>query len=240
MFGLVGLIFIVSLILYSVCKTIVGFSEAQNATFIFGFVGGGCFLASFVFNYFGSNASGSSYLTLPASSLEKWLCGIIITGIIFPSVFLLFYRLMDFSFVALYHNSLDPNNPNYKELYSDVTTFPLTGFVAQKSYFMFLNFTGVMLAGTLYFNKAAFIKVALIVSSLIIGGFVLDHLMAKSIFKSIDKALPFDAVFIAVGKDFGKVDLPPSASNAVHLLFLYILPAIFWIVAYVRLKEKEF
>src|SRR6476619_2584802 len=100
--GVMGLLLILSLILYTVAKRLVGFNAAQNLTFIWGLSGGGFFLASFVFGYFSTNASGSSYLTLPASYFEKWLCGILIAGVLYPIVFLVFYYLIDMGFVALY------------------------------------------------------------------------------------------------------------------------------------------
>src|SRR5579862_6757694 len=49
------------------------FELAQLFSFSVGLIGGGCFLASLVFNFFSDGASSASYLTLPASSLEKWL-----------------------------------------------------------------------------------------------------------------------------------------------------------------------
>ncbi len=89
--GLIGLMLVIIFILYFIFKTVVGFGAAQNIAFIWGLAGGGCFLASFVFGYFSSNANGSSYLTLPASHFEKWLCGVLITVVLYPLVFLLFF-----------------------------------------------------------------------------------------------------------------------------------------------------
>lgn len=240
LFGLIGLTFVVSLLIYAILKDLMGYEEAQHVSFILGLVGGGCFLASYVFNYFSSNASGSSYLTLPASHFEKWLCGVIITGIIFTCLFLVFYRIIDSSFVSLFHKSLDPKDPYYHEMYESVHTFRLDGFLASKVYIMFLNATGAMLIGSLYFNKANFIKVALIVCALYIGGHLLNYFMAKAVFESVDKALPYYCVFIPVGKEFGKVLLPAYASVAVDICLLYVVPAILWLLTYVRLREKEF
>src|SRR5438874_467595 len=72
--GLTGLVLAATFIIYAATKYAMGWMPAQNLTFIWGLVGGGCFLASVVFGYFNNNASGSAYLTLPASALEKWLC----------------------------------------------------------------------------------------------------------------------------------------------------------------------
>ena len=105
MFGFTALTLALVFITYTAFRTISGFELAQNITFILGFSLSSCFMASFVFAYFSSNASGSSYLTLPASSFEKWLCGVLIAGVLFPLIFLLFFRIVDASFVWFYHNN---------------------------------------------------------------------------------------------------------------------------------------
>ncbi len=239
--GLIGLILLIDLLLYMVGTNIkIVWDAVQELTFILGFVGGGCFLAAFVFNYFSSNAGGSSYLTLPASSFEKWLCGVLISGVIFTLIFLVFYRIMDTTFVGIYHKSLDPKGPFYKEMYEHVHVFPYDGFIAITAYRMFVNFTTAMLVGALYFNKAAFIKVALIVCGLFIVGTYLNFYIAKVFFDNVDRALPYYGVFIPVGNDFGKVLLPSYGSKAVDICILYIVPAVLLVTAYVRLREKEF
>lgn len=239
--GLIGLILLIDLLLYVVGTNIkIVWDAVQELTFILGFVGGGCFLSAFVFNYFSSNASGSSYLTLPASSFEKWLCGVLISSVIFALIFLVFYRIMDTTFVGIYHKSLDPKGPFYKEMYDQVHVFPYDGFMAITAYRMFVNFTTAMLVGSLYFNKAAFIKVALIVCGLFIAGTYLNGLIAEAIFDKVDRALPYYAVFIPVGNDRGKILLPAYASKAVDICILYIIPAVLLVTSYVRLREKEF
>ncbi|GEO10553.1 hypothetical protein [Segetibacter aerophilus] len=238
--GLIGLILVITVLFYAILRYMGPWDVAQNGSFLIGFIGGGTFLASFVFTYFTSNASGSSYLTLPASHFEKWLCAVLITGVIFTSIFLLFYRAIDIAFVSIYHKALNPTGPFYKEMYEAINVLPYNGFIAGKAYMMFANFTTAMLVGALYFNKAAFIKVALIVCAIFIAGSYLNYFMAKAVFDNLDKALPYYAVFITVGKEFGKIILPSFASKAVDICILYIIPSVLLITAYVRLREKEF
>lgn len=238
--GLIGLTLVITLLFYAILRYMAPWDVAQNGSFMIGFIGGGTFLASFAFNYFTSNASGSSYLTLPASHFEKWLCAVLFTAVIFTSIFLVFYKVIDTTFVAIYHKTLDPKGPFYKELYESVQTLPYDGFIASKTYMMFVNFTTAMLVGALYFNKAAFIKVALFVCGLFIAGSYLNYFIAKAMFNNIDKALPYYAVFITVGREFGKVLLPSFASKAVDICILYVLPTVLLVTAYVRLREKEF
>jgi hypothetical protein len=128
--GLCALTLAISFLLYAITKGMLGFEEAQNLSFIVGLIGCGTFMASFVFNYFSANASGSSYLTLPASSLEKWICGVLIACLIFPTLFVVFFHFMDHAFVASYRESLDAKGPFYKQLYERLNPFPIFRFVA--------------------------------------------------------------------------------------------------------------
>jgi hypothetical protein len=238
--GLIGLMLAIIFILYFIFKSQLSFSAAQNIAFIWGLAGGGCFLASFVFGYFSSNANGSSYLTLPASHFEKWLCGVLIVGILYPLVFLLFFRMMDAGFVALFHRSLDSGSPLYKEQYNSVYIFSFTGRIAIKVYSTFFFFTGVALIGPLYFNKAAFIKTALVFCAICFAIFGLNWLFADLLFGQIDSAFPYRNVDILVGKEVGSVELPERAFAIVSSALAYCIPVLLWIVAYIRLREKEF
>jgi len=238
--GLTIVFLVCSLFTYAFCKFTAGFNVAQNAAFVFGLIGGGCFLASFVYGNFATNANGSSFLTLPASQFEKWLCGVLITAVLYVAIFLVFFRVMDTTFISIYHNSLDPKGAYYKELYDAVQPFPFNDFIATKSYMMFANFAGAMLIGTLYFNKAAFIKVALILCVLCLGAYVFNLLLANLFFKNVDSAFPYYLVWINFNKDRGKLELPSNILNIVKIMFQYIIPGILWILAYVRLREKEF
>ncbi len=239
-FGFTGLSLALVLILYVIAKSIIGFSGAQNLSFIWGLPLGSCLLASIVFGYFSSNASGASFLTLPASNFEKWLCAILIAGVLYPLIFLLFYRIMDSSFVSLYHHHLDPSAPFYKERYESVYIFNFNGIVAWKVYPTFFLLTGIMLVGTLYFNKTPFIKTAIIVCILIISFVGLNWLMAKMIFGNITDAGSLYYVTIPVGKEEGSIELPDQISKIFSYGLWYIIPGILWLLSFARLREKEF
>ena len=241
MFGFTGLLLALILIIYGIAKIFAGFSTAQNLTFLWGLIGGSYLMASIVFNHFSSNAIGSFFLTLPASHLEKWLCGLLIAGILYPVIFLLFYRLMDASFVSIYHNSLDPAAPFYKERYQSVNTLDFNGIFAWKIYPMFLFSVSAMLAGSLYFNKAGLIKVSLVICGLLIGLYIVNHLFARIIFGGpIVEAWPFHYVMVPVGKSDGSILLPEKMENTAYNIVDYVFPAILFITSFIRLREKEF
>ena len=238
--GLTVLIFLLSFIIFFLVKILSGFEDAQNASFTTGLIGGGCFLASFVYGHFSSNADGSSFLTLPASQFEKWLCGVIITGICYTVLFLLFFRIMDTSFVSIYHNGLDPHNPFYKEQYDAIHVFAFDEFIAKKVFMMFFNFAGIMLVGSLYFNKAGFIKIALITCGICLGAFLLNLLIAQVIFTNVQTAFPYYLVWIWVDKERARLELPENTIRIINIFFQFIIPSLLWALAFLRLREKEF
>lgn len=239
-FGFTGLMFAITAIVYAFVKSQAGFGPAQNSSFIWGLVGGGCFLASFVFNNFSSNAAGSSYLTLPASTLEKWLCAVVIAGVLYPLLFGMFFRGLDAIFVHSFHQSLDPQQPDYAAVYRSVYLFPFDGRVAVKAYQLYWFLAGAMLIGALYFNKMPFITTGVIIVLLLIGGFALNWFIAKAFFGPIENAGPFHHVSILVGKEIGSIDLPGSAARFFEAAVMYALPLLLWPLAFVRLREKEF
>lgn len=235
-----ALVLTVVLILYAAVKTLSGFDMAQRISFFVGLVGGSFFLGSFVFGYFSSNAGGASFLTLPASHFEKWLCGVLIAGVFYPIVFLVFYYCVDIGFVALYHNSLDPASPFYKQQYESVYTFDLNGVIARNVFIMFFIYTGAMLLGALYFNKVAVIKTAIALCIICLLIFGANWLFATLLFGDIEDAAPFHGVDLLVGNDVGSIELPVGVTRICKYAFLYAMPATFWLLSYIRLGEKEF
>ena len=240
LFGLTALSLSIVFITYVLGKMLAGFEDGQNISFMLGLVGGGCFLASFVFSYFTSNAIGSSYITLPASAFEKWLCGVLITGVFYLVLFLLFYRFIDILFVGIYHRNLDANGPLYRQLYDQVQIFPYDGFVANKAILLFVNFSGAMLVGSLYFNKVNFIKVALLICGFWLGAWLLNLLIAQAMIQHVNNAMPYWLVWIDVNKDEGRIELPENIAGVVSIFIQFIIPATLWMLAWLRLKEKEF
>lgn len=240
LFGFTGLIFILVFILYAVIKSFSGIGSAQTISFIWGLSGGGCFLASFVFAYFSSNSKGSSYLTLPASHLEKWLCGMLIACILYPVLFMLFFRMMDAGFVAMFHNSLDPTSPFFKEQYASAYLFAYDDIIAAKVYSLFLLFTSLMLLGSLYFNRINFIKSAITICVICLSCFALNWFIAKTLFGNINDAAPFNHVTIPVGKEEASIQLPATLANLYQYSFFYVIPFLLYGLTYIRLREKEF
>lgn len=238
--GTIGLCITVTFIIYAMTRLLQGIEVAQNAAFEIGLAMGGPIVASIVFGYFSNNATGSSFLTLPASVLEKWLSGILITGVIYFFLFLFAFRMIDLLFVAQYHHNLDPHLPYYKEQYEAVHILSYTELVASGTYMLFFNFSGIVMLGALFFNKAAFIKTALIICCVAVGSFLLNLLVVSLLIKNTQIAFPFSIVWIWVGNQRAPLELPSESAEKIKFIFRFVLPAIFWGLSLLRLKEKEF
>ncbi|MGY4383995.1 hypothetical protein ACVWYN_001021 [Pedobacter sp. UYP24] len=237
--GLLGLSLIITLIIYGSVQQSAGIGKAQVASFLIGFVLGGSFMASTVFNYFNSTASGISFLMLPASNFEKWFCAILIAGVIFPVIYLGVYRLIDIEFVNRYHNSLDPSAYNYKKLYDGVDLFSFDNNIAKMVYMVLVNVAGAMLVGSLYFNKVSFIKVALVLCAILSVLYFLNLLIGSILFDGLETSVPYRSVFLKIGDNRGILNLPEGINQFTKYIAYYILPIILWLTAYIRLSEKE-
>ncbi|WP_316635955.1 hypothetical protein [uncultured Flavobacterium sp.] len=237
--GLLAVTITITLLTYAIVQSMIGIGKAQLSAFILGFLVGGSFMASSVFGYFSSKSNGVSYLLLPASHLEKWLCGIIISGVLFVIIYLGFYRLIDVFFVNSYRNNLDHNAINYQILYNSVEIFSFNNSISRLVFATFFNISGAMLLGSLYFNKVSYIKVSLLICILIIGTYFLNLFFASFFFEHIDLAVPFRNIFLKVDKEIGIIDMPSAPANAASFAIAYLIPAALWVLAYLRLKEKE-
>ncbi|HEY2647557.1 MAG TPA: hypothetical protein VGI38_00105 [Puia sp.] len=236
--GIFLLSFAVALLIYFLLKSIANFEVAQLFSFTIGLIGGGCLLSSVVFGYFSDIASGASYLTLPASLFEKWLCAILIAGVIYTSCFLLYFRGLDTLFVHLYHLSLNNHDPRYREQYNSVFIFNFDGDTGLILIF-FANAMAAMLVGSLYFNRAAFVKVALVVCGIYFFTFLLNYLISSFLFKGIFRAFPFHSISIKNGAEQGILALPLFWSNIYDAVASYGLPSALLIISFIRLTEKE-
>ena len=253
--GIFILDFIIVLLLYTFLRVILGWGPTQNMTFFLGLSFGGCYLSAALFNYFSSNANGSSYLTLPCSALEKWLTAIIIVIVLYTAAFILFYKGMDAAFVSYYHQQLNPKEVNYLNKLESVQPFDLGGHVAKTSFLMYGILVASMLVGSLYFNKLSFVKTGLIICGVCSLFFVLNLGVAQLFFNNVSDAFPFfrvtmnipsaeviseSRVMIRPISDDASVLLPQPYHGIVEATIQYVLAALLCVTAYIRLREKEF
>ncbi len=238
--GFTVLMLSIVFIIYAFFKSMGAIPEGQNASFMFGFAGGGCFLGAIIFGYFNTNAKGAAYLLLPASQFEKWLVSVLITGVFYTLIFLLFYRLMDSFFVDAYHKKLDPKSIYYTELRDEMQILPFDGFVFKTTLMMYLNFTGATMLGALFFNKASFLKVALIFCGLLFFSYFLNIIVAKMMMSGVQNAMPYLWTWIRINDAEGRIEMNTVVLNVWQYCAFILVPFILWVLAFVRLREKEF
>ncbi len=223
-------------LIYFFFQTIGAYPPAQYLSFVVGLIGGGCLLASLVFACFNAEPAGIAYLTVPGSNLEKWLAGLLI-AVAYVLLFLAYYRMLDGFFVDVYHRKLNPLDAQYHVKYAFVGRF---AFMEEKELLaFFLNAFCLMLAGSIHFNKAAFIKTALIIIGIIIAGVMLNTVIARFMLPDVARAVPLVNVVIAHGDTESIISLPARVNRYTGWFVGAVCPAMIILLSYLKLKEKE-
>lgn len=207
--------------------------------FAMGAVFGGIYWVFTGFSYFSNDTEGYSYLMLPASHFEKWLCSILLLGL-FLVFFCLYFRVLDTVYLADFLRKKSGQKDYQKILESAY----VMGFWADKRvdlegcYSAFFNATGVMAVGSLYFNKNAFIKTTLITLVFFVSLTILNMKVATALFNDFVALVP-----LWRSADMHRIDyhvqLPEPINTAYMVGFDYLLPVALWLIALIRLREKE-
>ncbi|MEO5909873.1 MAG: hypothetical protein ABIP95_03250 [Pelobium sp.] len=176
-------------------------------------------------------------LTLPASTLEKFLIGLLFSVILTILTYLLLFYLIDLAFVSKLKNMYQ-----YSEV--DTTTSSLVEVVnkrIQPSYFFERNFkllpkpfyvvpffiSSIFLLGSIYFNKFQYLKtmICLMVFFGIWGTFL---------------AYTGEAIFNNLTMIRSAVDFNDGTKlEWGFTILLTVISMVLWAIAYVRLREKE-
>ncbi|MBC6111714.1 hypothetical protein ACFOG5_14630 [Pedobacter fastidiosus] len=193
-------------------------------------------VASSYFNILGQKSRAILELMTPASVLEKFLVGVFYTGIISLFSYLLIFYIADLGFskylnseLAMFGNS-SPKGGSIKEVETiSFQIFHDENYRSYCSYFFAIPFliTSIFLLGSIYFNRFHFIKTAL--SVMVFTG------MASYVVFKVSEQLTKNMTSI-------NHTLESNEKENVLLILLAVtslLTLIFWLITYVRLKEKE-
>lgn len=203
---------------------------------------GGIYWVSAGFSYFSNNTEGYGYLMLPASHFEKWLCNILLLGL-FLVCYCIFFRILDASYMAHFRNNLNPaSHPNdYQKMYDSAYVLSFWNekrVDLQLTYFTFFNITGAMAVGALYFNKMALVKTMFISIGVFLGLNLLNGQFADAIFQLDMHSYPlWQSVKVYGTYDF--IERPEHIDTIYTIGFNYLLPLVLWLIALIRLREKE-
>jgi len=72
------------------------------------------------------------------------------------------------------------------------------------------------------------------------GLFLINLLVANIFFDNVEFAFPYYVVGLYFGKNEGRLELPAGILDVVVFIFRYVIPVILAMLAYTRLREKEF
>ena len=204
----------------------------EQDTFVIFFVllfGAGLIFASSTFSVLSDKARGTYWLGIPATHLEKLLCGIFYSIVVFLVVYLLsFFAIQQITFMFI---RLNPGN-----VIRQVQDFKEP---TQALCYVFVALQSLFILGSVYFKRYAFVK------TLLAGLFIIFlYMLAGTFF--IKNLLPNNigmhglTSFSVNGENEMKVyRLSPWIEEALSVLLKYLWAPVFWIATYFRLKEKE-
>ena len=165
----------------------------QAFTYFFGLFIAGCLFASLLFSELASKSKGISYLSVPASQLEKIVCSLFFGVLIFFIAYTLIFYLMDIPFVKIANSMATAHWLKKHETGLDLLQAPVLNIFATPenttsdsgvytgyllSYF---PIQAAFLLGSIYFPKFSFIKTII---TLLLTFLVFSLFMAK-VFPSI-------------------------------------------------------
>lgn len=217
--------------------------NGQRNAFPIGLTLGGLTWVSFGFNYFSNKESGYTYLLMPASHVEKWL-SVLVLFLTFITAFCLFFRILDTFYVNYFVSHLDPTlypkgHPKLKAATHILKFWGSRSWSLEFTYFVFFNMTGAMSIGSLYFNKMAFVKTVFVSIIVFVLINTLNAQIAKALISENVSTSPMLFWRTNTSSMNDAVTLPKAIDGIYTVIFNYILPLVLWLIALIRLREKE-
>ena len=212
----------------------------------------GCFYASTIFSELGSKSRAIQYLSVPASHLEKLLCGILFGVVLFFLAYTAVFYLVDIPMVSLANQVIARQHQHWPGTWQPIGTVEVLNLwnmpwapIPDRQYHLFLlgyfAVQSAFLLGSVYFARWSFIKTVIGIL-LFWGGFIMFT------DKVVNEHLPagwhaYDMLRWYDNPDnspvFRMVQLPDTVERLLVILVQYSIPPAFWVITYFRLKEKE-
>lgn len=212
--------------------------EETYIIFLFGLFIAGSVFAGMSFNMLGSRDKGIYWLSVPATHLEKLICTIFYSTIVFTIVYCLcFYivKSISISFIAEYIKKHPGNS------YVELKDFG-RGLGGAIRYFIYAYFAvqSLYLLGSVYFSRYSFIVTTVAGAFLI---FVFGYYLS-SIHDNMLGPVGWDVIsvrkFDASMKDGHFLySISPTLTNILKYAAQFAWAPLFWIITWFRLKEKE-
>jgi hypothetical protein len=225
--------------------------DIQYVTYVGGLYIVGCFYASMQFADLNSSSKGIIFLSIPASHLEKLLCAIFYSVVLFFVVYTIIFYLVDIPMVKIanhlgYERFMASDHvPGASFIFDKVirlTDF-YNGTYNSGFFFIFIAYFPVQSAfilGSVYFTRYSFIKTT--IALLFIWAFF--TLLIIKVFSNLPPAGWRDENIASWGHfdklgQINRVRISPWIEKLLDFLLSYTIPLVLWVVTYFRLKEKE-
>ena len=199
---------------------------------------GGTIFSSVSFSMLGNKDKGIYWLSVPATHLEKLICTIFYSTILFTLIYCLcFYLVKSMGLMFLTEFIKKHPEASYKQI---STTEP--GFLEVVRYFIYGYFAvqSLYLLGSVYFQRYSFI-ITTVAGAFLILVFVYyltrlsDHMLGPVGWNVIsarktDKAIKDGYLLYSVS---------PGIANAFKYALQFAWAPLLWVITWYRLKEKE-
>jgi len=227
-------------------------ANMQFASYMMGLYSVGCLYSSMLFAELSTKKEALPWLSLPASHLEKLLCTILYSVILFYIAFNLVFYCVDLIMVQ-WSNNITWRHPRFFPG-TKIRVLPVTLYnifsaegapVPEKDYHLFtsLYFTAqaAFLLGSVYFTRYSFVKTAIAALLFVLAFVILQRAVIYPLLPNgwTNEFLSWARQSYDTGPPDTEVRLPRSLEKAIIALGQLGLPLFFWFVTYLRLKEKE-
>lgn len=223
----------------------------QFGTYFAGLYLAGCLYASTLFAELTSKQEGITYLTLPASQLEKLLCVLLYGVVIFFAGYTLVFYLVDIPMVEISNHILEkypryiPNSTIWVPTTIVYNIFTAEqGALPEKGDHVFLlgffSIQAIFILGSLYFRRYALIKSIIVVLACLLAIILVEEKLVNFFLPKRWHTMNFSWIqFDEEGHPSRFVYLPGGLADIIMKLLQYGIPVLIWIITYHRLKEKE-
>jgi len=200
------------------------FNEIFNTTLILG----GIAIAGMAFSDFRGKERTITYLTLPASHLEKSFTQLLLTSVGFIISYTAVFYISYLMFLGL-----------GKLLFTfDIGTFNPFNETTYKAIFNLIIIQSLFLAGASIFKRVPVFFTGLYIFIFSIVFMIIAGIMAYYLSQSFDAPGNGSIMFSSVNSDNITID-SLWTGKIFEIFFMYLLAPIFWAITYFNVREKE-
>jgi hypothetical protein len=179
------------------------------------------------------DVKGPTWLTLPASNLEKFSSRLIFCTVVVAAGLMIFFFLISLLWEGI-HYLLNESNPR---LFN-----PFEGKALSITY-IYIIIQSLLMLGAIYFKKSPGIKTILSIVVYVLVFTILVAVAIKIFFGGSFWNLLFGRNIMNVPELAARNDIPikiwSMITFSVRLIFQYLFAPLCWVIGYIRLKEKE-